>query len=170
MCPSSRETTVFMRHLVLIILCGWLHTRQSFTQNNKYQVSPKHSCFSWWMARSGPKQVEIDKYTKNNIKLALFTKLTCIAVLYWENIFGENVYIRRRGASNTCLRNLTKYKLPIFSTARIYFVLFVKICHSVHMNHNVCRCTSWRIMAAKSNKTFSGWYLGHVHLVWWVSA
>jgi len=24
MCPSSRETTVFMRHLVLVILYGWL--------------------------------------------------------------------------------------------------------------------------------------------------
>ena len=24
MCPSSGETTVFMRHLVLVILCGWL--------------------------------------------------------------------------------------------------------------------------------------------------
>jgi len=24
-----------------------LHTRQSSTQNNKYKVSHKHSCFSW---------------------------------------------------------------------------------------------------------------------------
>ena len=44
MCPSSVETTVFMRHLVLVILIGWLsgmqehmllHTRQSSIQNNK---------------------------------------------------------------------------------------------------------------------------------------
>jgi len=34
MCPSSGETTVFMRHLVLVIL----HIRQSSTQNNKCQV------------------------------------------------------------------------------------------------------------------------------------
>jgi len=26
MCPSSEETTVFMRHLVLVILCGWLYS------------------------------------------------------------------------------------------------------------------------------------------------
>ena len=54
-----------------------LRTRQSSTQNNKYQVSHKHSCFSWWWARSCPKQVEIDKYTKNKLctKLALFTIL-----------------------------------------------------------------------------------------------
>jgi len=40
--PSSGDTTVFMRHLVLVILCGWLygmqehmllHTRQWSTQN-----------------------------------------------------------------------------------------------------------------------------------------
>jgi len=24
MCPSSGETSVFMRHLILLILCGWL--------------------------------------------------------------------------------------------------------------------------------------------------
>jgi len=35
-----------------------MHTRQSFIQNNKYQVSHKHSCFSWWWAQSRPKHVE----------------------------------------------------------------------------------------------------------------
>jgi len=44
-----------------------LHTRQSPKQNNKYQVSQKHSCFSWWWAHNRPKRVEIDKYTKNKI-------------------------------------------------------------------------------------------------------
>jgi hypothetical protein len=53
--PSSGETTVSVRHLVLVILCGWLwyagrnstlRTRQSSTQNHKYQVSPRYSCFS----------------------------------------------------------------------------------------------------------------------------
>ena len=87
MYPSSGETTVFMWHLVLVILYGWLsgmHTRQSSTsvlcacysvsmivwygyqsstQNNKYQVSHKHSCFCWWRGHSRPKHVEIDKYT-----------------------------------------------------------------------------------------------------------
>jgi len=48
-----------------------LHTRQSSTQNNKYQVSHQHSCFSWWLAHSRPKHVEIDKYTKNKF----YTKL-----------------------------------------------------------------------------------------------
>ena len=54
-----------------------LHTRQSSTENNKCQVSHKHSCFSWWWVLSRPKHVEIDKYTKNKlcIKLVLFTRL-----------------------------------------------------------------------------------------------
>jgi hypothetical protein len=82
MCPSSGETTVFMRHLVLVILCGWLSgmqggTRQLSTQPKKYQVSHKHSCFSWWWPHIYPKHVEINKYTKNKLctKLALFTRL-----------------------------------------------------------------------------------------------
>jgi len=61
----SGETTVFMRHLVLVILCGW----QSSIQTNKYQVSYKHYCFSWWWPHSHPKHVAIDKYkyTKNKL-------------------------------------------------------------------------------------------------------
>ena len=87
MCPSSGETTVFIRHLAIVILCGilsgiqehmLLHIRQSSTQNNKYQVSHKHSCFSWWWAHSRLKHVEIDKYTKNTLctKLTSFTRYT----------------------------------------------------------------------------------------------
>ena len=87
MCPSSGETTVYMQYFVLVILYGWLsgmqgemktlYTRQSSTQNNKYQVSHKYSCFSWWWANSRPKHVEIGKYTKSKLctRLALFTRL-----------------------------------------------------------------------------------------------
>jgi len=54
-----------------------LHTRQSSTQNNKYKVSQKHNCFSWWWAHSRPKHVEIDKYANNKLctNLVLFTRL-----------------------------------------------------------------------------------------------
>jgi len=61
----------------LVCRMGWngiLHTRQSSIRNNKYQVSPKDSCFSWWWAHSRPKHVEIDKYAKNK----LCTKLVFI--------------------------------------------------------------------------------------------
>jgi hypothetical protein len=81
MCPSSGETTVFMRPLVFVILCEWmsgmqggfLHTRQSSTQNNNFQVSHKYSCFSWWWAHSRPKYVEkINKHTKKNCAQSWF--------------------------------------------------------------------------------------------------
>ena len=83
MCPSSGETTVFMRQLVLVILYGRLsciqggikahsfhsslHNRHSSIQNNNYQVLHKYSCFSWWWAQSRPKHVEKrNKRTKKN--------------------------------------------------------------------------------------------------------
>jgi len=55
-----------------------LHTRQSSTQDNKYQVLHKHSCFSWLWAHNRPKHVEKrNNHTKNKLctKLTLFTRL-----------------------------------------------------------------------------------------------
>ena len=48
MCPSSGETTVFMWHLVLVILYGWLSGMQGGMNDG----------------HSRPKHVEIDAYTK----------------------------------------------------------------------------------------------------------
>jgi hypothetical protein len=90
MCPSSEEITVSIRHLVFVNLCGWpsgmqgrmknpsLHTRQSSTESDKYQVSYLYSYFSWWWAHSCPKRVEIrNKHTKKEVdtRLILFTRL-----------------------------------------------------------------------------------------------
>jgi len=73
----------------IFVNCSWvdthmlLHTRQSSTQNNKYQVSHKHSCCSWWWTHIRPKHVEIDKYTKNKyIKNKLCTKMVLFTRLY----------------------------------------------------------------------------------------
>jgi len=79
MCPSSGETIVFMWHLVLVILYGWLsgmqrgmkhstlHTRQSSIQSDEYKVSHRYSYFSWWWAHSCPKHVEKrNNHTKKN--------------------------------------------------------------------------------------------------------
>jgi len=50
-----------------------LHTRQSSIQNNKYQVSQKYSCFSWWWTHSRPKHVEKrNKHTKKNCTTSWF--------------------------------------------------------------------------------------------------
>ena len=44
-----------------------LHTRQSSTQNNKYHMWHKCSCFSWWWAHSCRKHVEKrNKHIKKN--------------------------------------------------------------------------------------------------------
>ena len=78
MCPSSGEITVSMRHWYLVFCVDdCLVCRLSSTQNNKYQVSHKNRCFSWWWAHSRLKHVEINKYTKNKLctNLPLFIRL-----------------------------------------------------------------------------------------------
>jgi hypothetical protein len=69
-CASSwLFTKIFLVSLFLSSTCfgrlcarrqfySTLHTRQSSIQNNKYQVSHRYSCFSWWWAHSRPKRVE----------------------------------------------------------------------------------------------------------------
>jgi len=66
-----------MQQLVFVTLCGWLsrmevhstlHTRQSSTQSDKYQVSHRYSYFSWWWAHSRPKHVQKrNKPTKKTV-------------------------------------------------------------------------------------------------------
>jgi hypothetical protein len=53
-----------------------LHTRQSSIPKNKYQVSHKYSCFSWWRENSCPKHVEKrNKHNKKNCAPSWFTRL-----------------------------------------------------------------------------------------------
>jgi len=73
MCPSSGEITVSMRHVVFVTVCVddclvcRVHTRQSTTQSDKYQVSQSYSYFSRWWAHSRPKHVEKrNKHSKKN--------------------------------------------------------------------------------------------------------
>jgi len=64
-CPSLGEITVSMGRLVFVSLCEWVSDKQSATQSDKYQVSHRYSCFSWWWAHSRPKHVEKrNKHTK----------------------------------------------------------------------------------------------------------
>jgi hypothetical protein len=61
---------MFISFLCMFRVTVWistLHTRQSSIQNNKYQVSHKYSCFSWWWAHIRPKHVEKrSEHTKKN--------------------------------------------------------------------------------------------------------
>jgi len=84
MCPSSGEVAVFMQHLVLVILYGSLAGMQGWIppciQNNKYRVSHKYSCFSWWWAHSCPKHVEKrNKHTKKNCAPSWLYLQDCIS-------------------------------------------------------------------------------------------
>jgi hypothetical protein len=98
MWPSSGEITVSMRHLVFVTLCGMklqfhstLHTRQSSTQSDKYQVSHSYSYFSWWWAHSRPKHVKKrNKRAKKNcapssLYLTRFYKVVCQQTQHCDN-------------------------------------------------------------------------------------
>jgi len=50
--PSSGETAVFFETWYLLFSMNDWYAYQSSTQNNKYIVSHKHSCFSWWWPHS----------------------------------------------------------------------------------------------------------------------
>ena len=40
MCPSSGEKTVFMRHMVLVILCKWLERVEKRNKHTKKNCAP----------------------------------------------------------------------------------------------------------------------------------
>jgi len=67
-----------------------LHTRETAIQNNKYQMSHKYSCSSWWWNRRGPKHVEV---------------INKIDEIYWEycapNWFHLQGYMEMDGQQNT---------------------------------------------------------------------
>jgi len=105
LCPSSGETTVFMRHLVLVILYGWLsgmwggmNTRQSCIQNNKYQVSHRYSYFSWWL--SGMQEHMLlhtrQSSTQNN-KYQVSHKHSCFS--WWLSGMQKHMLLHTRQSS-----------------------------------------------------------------------
>jgi len=72
---------VSMRHLVLVILCGWLpgmqenmllHTRQSSTENDKYELSHRYSYFSRWWAHNRPKHIKLNFDVLLTVYLSVF--------------------------------------------------------------------------------------------------
>jgi len=84
-------------------------SRQSSIQNNKYQVSHKHSCFSWWWAHSRPKHVE-----KRNIH----TKKNCVpSWLYLQDYTGMH------GQQHT------KYVTQFTAENHVYYQSLACSCH-----------------------------------------
>ena len=81
MCSSSGETIISMRHFVFVTLFGWLAGMRSSIRSDKYQVSHKYSCFSWWWAHSRPKRVEKrNKHTKETFRFLW----PCIVSRVWR--------------------------------------------------------------------------------------
>ena len=66
MFPSSGETTVFMRHLVIVILYGWLSGMQGADQAVIHTASHKYSCLFWWWACKSPETCSEKKTYQEN--------------------------------------------------------------------------------------------------------
>ena len=132
--PSSWEASVFLWPLVLVILCGMQDAYQSSTQNNKYQVSQKQSCFSWWWAYSHLKHVEIDKYTKKKLctKLVLFTRwVNLFFHLKLENKLWKMRYSTSRSCQSVisiCWFSKLFYNTPLLTKKKICIVFKMNKC------------------------------------------
>jgi len=78
-CPSSGETTVFMRHLVLVILCKWLVCRSicsCIPDSHPHRITSTNTIVSPDDGHIVARNVWT-KYTKNKLctELPLFTRL-----------------------------------------------------------------------------------------------
>ena len=78
--------------LTVLTVCR-MHTGQSAVQNNKYQVSHKYSCSSWWWTWRGPKHVEVI------IKLTKCTERNCAPS--WFHLQVNFILKWRVGQANT---------------------------------------------------------------------
>jgi len=88
-------------------------------QNNKYQVSHKHSCFSWWWAHSRPKHVELDKYTQKFTNS--YRKIQQDATVYQNFIIPYlNEAQHVSGDTPPIIRSLKLHKqLPVLHTWKV---------------------------------------------------
>jgi hypothetical protein len=107
--PSSEEKTVSVRRLLFVTQSGWLsgmqgaiklgmklqklqfhstlHSRQSSTHSDKYQVLHRYSYFSWWWAHSPPKHLQKrNKHTKKNCASSWLYLQDCTRMKGQQNI------------------------------------------------------------------------------------
>jgi hypothetical protein len=154
-CPSWREITVSMWQLVFVTLCGWmewrvdstLHTRQSYTQSYKYQVSHRYSYFSSWWAHSRPKHVEKrNKHIKKNCapnwlylqdfvsEFNTHSVTPLIFRLFWYSKSHMNVFARSRhwavNCNRLCNRHLNfnwKYPRFLFYPLCVFFQVYLNV-------------------------------------------
>jgi hypothetical protein len=98
MCPSSGETTVFMRQLVLVILYGWLSGIQGMHTNHPYRITSTkcrtNTVISPDDGHSHPKHVEKrNKHTKKNCAPSWLYLQDCTGMHGQQNIkFSTPLY------------------------------------------------------------------------------
>jgi len=126
MCPSSEEITVYLCDTWYLSLCVddslvcRVHTRPSFTQSDKYQVSHRYSYFSRWRAHSRPKHVkkkEINLLRKIVHQFGFIYKipLTVVHILTVQTNAQFHRYVFLYKLAPTCfgftavIRDLTTY-------------------------------------------------------------
>jgi len=128
--PGMQEHMHMDDCLVCRSICIWMTvwyagayapSYQLSKQNNKYQVSHKYSCFSWWWAHSRPKHVQKrNKHTKKNcVQLASFTR--SVTYLQSRHIF---ILKTKDDTENSHLMNL---HLPVPQFLQVFGLTFSRI-------------------------------------------
>jgi len=116
--PSSGETTVFMRNLVLLTLCGWLpgmqcdftlHTRQSSTQGDSTlytrQLSTQgdSTLYSRQLSTQGDSTLHTRQSSTQNNKYQVSHKLSCFSCL-WAHSCPKHVEIDKYTKNKLCTK------------------------------------------------------------------
>jgi hypothetical protein len=112
-----------------------LHTRYSSIQNDKYQVSHKYSCFSWWWAYSRPKHVEkINKLNKKNCAPSWLYLQDCTGIDGEQNIKFCHVFrILEESHEDDPVQQTNK----ITDLVNIFLILFCAICVHIDLDDSL---------------------------------
>jgi hypothetical protein len=97
---------------------------QSSIQNNKYHLSHKHSCISWWWVHSRPKNVEKNKHTKKKCA-PIWLYLQDYTEMHGQQNIKYRVEFSRQGNTITCFCAIGNINIYFWSNG---VKLFRNIC------------------------------------------
>ena len=133
-----------------------MHTRQSSTQSDKYQVSHRYNYFSWWWAHSCPKHVEKrNKAYREKLctNLSLFARLleelSEVEVTPWCIVLVQKLKVPQVVENFPEFYRIRKF-MPVFTKARNLSqfwsrLIFVFVILSSTIRTPVC-FTSFRVI------------------------
>jgi len=92
-----------------------MHTRQSSIQSDKYQVSHRYSCFSWWWAHIRPKHAQKRNiHTKKNCAPSWLYLQDCVrpyvTATTFPKLYGTIKPCGKCGRSQACIVGDGTYK------------------------------------------------------------